>query len=214
MNIVASVGEKRRVLADRPESTFSSGLYRNHHNPSRLIDRFTLADGRAVTVRPVLPQDKNAEQAFVKALSFESRRRRFHVGVGALSDAALRYLTDLDNQVHVALVAETCDELPKRAIVADARYVMDYGGRTADFAIAVADTWQRVGLGKQLMRRLARHAGQKGVRLLTGDVLMSNAPMIALVSRLGGYFTPHPDDPFLLKAHCRIEPPQHQVGES
>ena len=98
-----------------------------------LIDRFTVDDGRAVTVRPVLPQDRDAEQSFVRALSFESRRRRFHVGLGALSDAVLRSLTDIDNQMHVALVAETCDEPRKRAIVADARYVVDYGGRTAGF---------------------------------------------------------------------------------
>jgi hypothetical protein len=42
------------------------------------------------------------------------------------------------------------------------------------------------------------------VQLLTGDVLVSNAPMIALVSSLGGYLTPHPDDATLLRANYRI----------
>lgn len=178
----------------------------NHGSPSALVDRFVLSDGRAVTVRPVLPQDKNAEQAFVKALSLESRHRRFHSGVGTLSAAVLRSLTDIDYQTHVALVAETCDEPSTRAIVADARYVMVSGGRTADFAIAVADTWQRARLGKQLMRRIAGHARQKGVQLLTGDVLVSNAPMIALVNSLGGYLKPNLDDTSLLRAHYRIAP--------
>jgi acetyltransferase len=181
-----------------------------HRTPWALVDQVALDDGRAVTVRPVLPQDENAEQAFVKALSLESRHRRFHSGVSALSGAVLRSLTDIDYQTHVAMVAETCDELPQRTIVADARYVVGDGGRTADFAIVVADTWQRVGLGKQLMRRLAGHARQNGVQFLTGDVLVSNAPMIALVSSLGGYLTQHPDDTFLLRAHYRIEPPRYQ----
>ena len=33
--------------------------------PTRLIEQFALADGRRVTLRPVLPQDAEMEQALV-----------------------------------------------------------------------------------------------------------------------------------------------------
>ena len=43
--------------------------YRIHRYPSALIDRVSLADGRVVTLRPVLPQDADAERSFVGDLS-------------------------------------------------------------------------------------------------------------------------------------------------
>lgn len=206
---MASVRGSLGVPGGGTEPLVDSGPYRGDYRPLALIDQVTLEDGRAVTVRPVLPRDKSAEQSFVKAMSPESRRRRFHSGVSALSGTVLRSLTDIDYRTHIAVVAEACDEYPGRIIVADARYVVAPGGRIADFAIAVADNWQRVGLGKQLMRRLAGHARQRGVQLLTGDVLVSNAPMIALVRSQGACLTPHPDDASLLRVHCRTGASQY-----
>lgn len=81
--------------------------YRIHRYPSALIDRLTLADGRAVTVRPVLPQDADAEQAFTMSLSPVSRRQRFHGAVKLLPDWLLQEMTAIDYQRQVALVAAT-----------------------------------------------------------------------------------------------------------
>jgi acetyltransferase len=150
-------------------------------------DRIVLGDGRAVVLCPVLPDDAPAEQAFVGALSAASRYRRFHVGLRELPPALLRHLTQVDQHRHVAIVARTAssDGVPGR-IVADARYVLDDGGHTAEFAIAVADDWQHAGLGRELLLRLADHARQHGVLRLHGDVLWDNLPMQKMVAALGG----------------------------
>jgi len=71
-------------------------------------------------------------------------------------------------------------------IVADARYVLDDSGVTAEFAIAVADDWQHAGLGRELLLRLADHARAHGVLRLHGDVLWDNLPMQRMVAALGG----------------------------
>jgi hypothetical protein len=49
------------------------------------------------------------------------------------------------------------------------------------------------------MQRLATHARRSGLRQLYGDVLAGNAPMLALVRRLGGRIVFHPDDDALLR---------------
>ena len=150
-------------------------------------DRIVLADGRAVVLCPVLPDDAPAEQAFVGALSAASRYRRFHVGLRELPPSLLRHLTHVDQHRHVAIVARSAstDGAPGR-IVADARYVLDDDGDTAEFAIAVADDWQHAGLGRELLQRLADHAQQQGVLRLHGDVLWDNLPMQHMVRALGG----------------------------
>jgi RimJ/RimL family protein N-acetyltransferase len=174
--------------------------------PTGLIHPVWLADGRRVLVRPVLPQDRDAEQAFVAGLSPASRYRRFHVGLRTLPQALLQKLTEVDHRSHVALVAQRVgdDDLDDEpAIVADARYVRTAGDDSAEFAVAVADGWQRQGLGQQMLERLARHAARHGVRRLVGDVLVDNAPMIALVARLNGKLLARDDEPGVLLAAFR-----------
>jgi acetyltransferase len=170
--------------------------YRIHRYPSALIERVRLADGRAVIVRPVLPQDDEDLRAFVDALSPSSRRLRFHGGVRQVPAPVLRAMTSVDYDRHLALVAEPrCDDGPSEPVrlVAEARVVITRDDR-AEFAVAVADDWQGVGLGRAMLSRLAQHARARGIARLEGSVLADNAPMLALVRKLGGRLRSDPDD--------------------
>jgi acetyltransferase len=173
------------------DAAIASAPYRIHRYPSVLIDRVVLVDGRAVMVRPILPQDAQAEQDFVASLSPSTRRRRFHLAVNALPESLLRDFTEIDYRSHLALVAEAPgDDEDEPILVADARYVVREDAVTADFAVVVADPWQGIGLGQELMRRLARHARRHGITHLCGDVQAGNESMLALTRKLGGSVAP------------------------
>jgi GNAT superfamily N-acetyltransferase len=176
--------------------------YRIHRYPSLLIDRVSLADGRVVTLRPVLPQDADAEQTFVSALSPQSRRRRFHGAINELPETVLEAMTAIDYQQQLALVAEAVGDDGEARLVADARYVVTEPGH-ADFAIAVADDWQGLGLGRTLLQRLAREACRQGVVRLQGTVLASNGPMLTLMRGWGAWLRADPEDADLLVATLR-----------
>jgi acetyltransferase len=164
-----------------------------------LQDRFQLADGRHVFVRPIEPGDAEAEQAFVRRLSLVSRQRRFHIGIRELAPQTLRQFTEVDQRRHVAIVAQAFGrETP--LIVADARYVRNDDDDDAEFAIAVADDWQGQGLGTGLLRRLAQEARRANVRRLYGEVLHGNEPMIAMLKREGARLATLPGDARLLRA--------------
>lgn len=163
------------------------------------LDECLLTDGRSVRVRPLSQHDEDAEQAFFGALSAASRFRRFHVGLRELPPAMLHAMTHIDQQRHVALVAEY-----DRNIVADARYVRLADSGDADFAVAVADEWQRQGLGRLLVERLLQHAREHGVRRLVGDVLWDNRPMIAMVRELGGQLGGATHSAGVLQAHFAL----------
>lgn len=158
--------------------------------PTAMIDRVPLADGRVVTVRPVLPQDADLARDFVARLSADTRYRRFQMGVGALPARLLRHFTEIDYDAHLALLAGFVDESGDEAQVADARYVIDApaqdgDGLQAEFAVVVADGWQGAGLGSELIRRIARAARARGLARLHGEVLAGNTPMLALLRRFG-----------------------------
>ncbi len=163
--------------------------------PALLVEpeRLALPGGRIVLLRPITPQDAAAEQAFVGALSLDSRHKRFHVGLRQLPPDLLRRFIDVDQHDHVAMVAE---DAGSSHLVADARYVRseDHPDE-AEFAIAVADDWQSLGLGRTLMARLSRHARLAGLRSLYGDVLTENRRMLVLMRALGARARPHPQGP-------------------
>lgn len=191
---------------------FDAQRYCIHRYPASLIDRFTLTDGRNVLVRPVLPQDASLHQQFVRELSPTSRYRRFHGPMRELSADTLEYLTQVDYRSHLALLAETFDSRGEEAQVAEVRYVRREAdaGRAdtgiADFAIAVADEWQGVGLGSRMFDALAASARDGGVRRLEGTVLADNEPMRALVRARGGRIRRDPDDARLVIAWLDLEP--------
>ena len=171
---------------------------------TRAGDHRLLADGRSVLVRPLSPRDATAEQAFVAALSPMSRYRRFHFGLHELPPPLLRRLTEIDQRRHVALVALGLPAFDEPAIVADARYVRCDDDDAAEFAVAVADDWQRLGLGREMLERLMRHAREHGVSRLCGDVLWDNRPMIAMVTALGGTLARKPGEAGVLRARFTL----------
>lgn len=66
-----------------------------------------LADGTAVSIRPIRPEDAAIEQEFVRKLSHESRYFRFMDTVRELSPRMLAHFTQVDYDRHMALTTVT-----------------------------------------------------------------------------------------------------------
>src|SRR5436190_14465111 len=64
-----------------------------------------LKDGTEVLIRPIRPDDKRTLAKAHSLLSPETVQRRFLAPKPRLSSADLRYLTEVDGNDHVALVA-------------------------------------------------------------------------------------------------------------
>lgn len=142
--------------------------------------------GRRVWVRPIRRDDLPALDAMLMGLSMRSRRLRFHGAVNALPCAALRELSAPDDALHATLVAEAAGPDGSSRLVAEARWVREAPGATsAEFALSVADDWQRRGLARALLDRLLTSAAEAGVRQIYGSVLDENRGMLALLASLG-----------------------------
>jgi ribosomal protein S18 acetylase RimI-like enzyme len=145
--------------------------------------QMTLADGTRLRVRPIDPADRAPLADAFARLSDQSRHHRFLGPKPRLSERELDYLTDVDHVTHEALVA--IDETTGQ-IVGVGRYATGHGGGTvADLALAVADAWQRRGIGHALAARLVERARANGISALTGSTLLGNTAARALLDRLG-----------------------------
>ena len=143
-----------------------------------------LRDGSRVRVRPISAEDKAALSDAFARLSDESRYQRFLSPMPELRPMDLVYLTEIDHHDHEALVAFD----PGGAAVGVARYVR-WASRPdrAEFAVTVADDWQRRGLGSLLLDRLGARAHAEGVRRFTASVLAENHEMLGLLEKLGTF---------------------------
>jgi RimJ/RimL family protein N-acetyltransferase len=141
-----------------------------------------IRDGAQVHVRPIEPSDSDALQEAFERLSLESRYERFLSPLDHMSNAMVRYFTDVDHHDHEALVAFDPES---GRLVGVARYVREKNPEVAEAAITVADDWHGRGLGTALLHEIAERAREEGVKRFTAYVLARNEDMMGLLFRLG-----------------------------
>ncbi len=164
--------------------------------PVELVQNWTLRDGTRIVIRPIRPEDRQIEKDFVRDLSDESRYFRFFNAVRDLSETALTRFTQVDYDRALALIAVICEN-GRETQVGVARYAVNRDGRRCEFAIAVADAWQRKGIGSKLMNSLMDAARRRGVEIMEGWILSGNARMLALMNGLGFTIDASAGDPSL-----------------
>jgi acetyltransferase len=172
-------------------------LYEIHRYPADMIDVVRLPGGARVVVRPVLPQDAELTAAFFRGLSHASRYDRFLSPMREPTPELLAHFTRVDYADHLALVAEVFAD-GRETVIAEARYVRLADGRSAEFAVSVAEPWQGQGLASLMLSKLACRAAAAGVTRLTGETLATNQRMIALARKAGFALRPSPGGASLL----------------
>lgn len=109
-------------------------------------------------------------------------RMRFFYAKQRLGEDELRWLGEIGRGKHYGLVA-TAQSGNEEVVVAEGSFVAH--GTTAEIGFTVADAWQGRGIAGRLLRHLARIARAQGVRQFEADVLMENAPMLAVLHHSG-----------------------------
>lgn len=135
-----------------------------------------------VRFRNIRASDFRILHDFVHGLSPETSYKRL-LSPRMPTDDELRRWSAIDPATEFAVVAVTGPE-DQEKLIAVARFVEE-SPQEADFAIVVADAWQGLGLGHELISRLIAAARRYGLRKVSGHVLATNTGMLALARRLG-----------------------------
>lgn len=159
--------------------------------PSRHFDanwreEVTLPKGQRIRMRFVRPDDKDKLRAGFATLSPESRFLRFFSQKESLSDSELSYLTECDQESHIALGAVALDDDGNEAEgLGVARCIaLPDRANTAEVAVAIVDRMQGQGLGRLLLSRLVAAARERGVGRLRVEFLEKNTAMRTLVEQV------------------------------
>ncbi|MEZ4267378.1 MAG: GNAT family N-acetyltransferase [Myxococcota bacterium] len=162
-----------------------------------------------VRLRLIRASDKRLLVRALGKLSPESQYRRFLTAKARLTDAELRYLTEVDGVRHLAIGAARLDSRGReREGVGVARYIVLPGEtEIAEAAVTIIDTAQGVGLGRLLLRRLADAARSHGVTHFRATVLATNLPMRRLLEDVAQGSIVVAQDGALVELDVPISPP-------
>ena len=140
-----------------------------------------------VAIRTAATRDIEPLIAHFGLLSLSSRDNRFMGAADNLSKLASACLVSGEGD-HFMLVAELRNA-DRHAIIGEACYAFDRREGRGEFAISVADQWQRRGLGTALLCALQLRAVALGHFGLFGESLKTNAQMLALAKKAGFVFS-------------------------
>ncbi|MEA5392600.1 bifunctional acetate--CoA ligase family protein/GNAT family N-acetyltransferase [Cyanobium gracile UHCC 0139] len=157
--------------------------------PSGYVRDWRLPDGSAVSLRPIRPEDEPLVVAFHRTLSEQSVYfRYFHLmtlGHRIAHERLTRIcFTDYDREM--ALVAERAGENGAPATVLGVgRLSRIHDENAAEFAMLIADPWQRQGLGTALLGLLLEIGRQEGLERICAEILHENRGMQHVCRKLG-----------------------------
>ncbi|MEO8138097.1 MAG: GNAT family N-acetyltransferase [Gemmatimonadota bacterium] len=139
-----------------------------------------LRDGTPATIRAIRPDDKQSLRWGFEQLSAQTIYHRFFQSKRELTDADLRYLTEVDFTSHVALVMEVEIDGVAR-VIGVGRFVRETDAEPrdrAEVAFTVGDEFQGRGVATHLLAHLACIARGLDYRCLVAEVMPDNRQML------------------------------------
>ncbi|MGC5699169.1 GNAT family N-acetyltransferase [Pseudomonas sp. NFXW11] len=153
-----------------------------------------LTDGSHVLIRPLRPQDRGREKAFIENLSPLTRHQRFLGEVKEVGEQLLNQLMDVGTPQRVAYVALVHDNGELREVGISRYAQVDDQPEQCEFAVTIADEWQGKGLESLLMQHLIDEARLHGYQQMYSVDAASNYNMRRLAKQLGMRSVIDPDD--------------------
>ena len=162
----------------------SRPLNRRLADPGTLLaTTHEVGSGLRVRLRLSRPSDAPRMREFLESLSPETRQRRFLQAMPMIPSPVLRHFTFFNPRERLVVVAMGI--VAGREEIVGVADVAGLGGPTAELGVVVDDDQQGRGVGRLLTEVTASLAIQQGASELKSELLEQNAPMLALLNRLG-----------------------------
>ena len=148
----------------------------------------TIATLPSIRIRPIEARDRDALLDFYETLSEESLAMRFHGASIGIADRVAVFFCGPDHEHREGLVAvlEEPDMrgTPGPTIVGHLS-LEPSGAHEVEVAVAVADAWQRHGIGRRLLLAALTWAERHGIERLRASMLLTNIAILGLLRSMG-----------------------------
>ena len=134
--------------------------------------------------RPVKPSDERLLQEFLYHLSEKSVYQRFFQNMKAFPHDLAQNMVSVDYREKMGIVG-VCGSPGNIRIIANGHWIMNVNNNTAEVAFAVADKYQRRGIGTHLLKLMMRIAKEQGILGFEASVIGGNVAMMNVFKKSG-----------------------------
>ena len=157
--------------------------------PVNYVSTWTMKNGTEVIIRPIRSEDEPLMVKFHQMLSDRSVYLRYFCSLSLSRRVAHERLVRIcfgNHDREMVLVAQRTDPLTGGLrIIAVGRMNKLRAGNEAEVAVLVADQYQKLGLGHELLRRVVEIARDEKLRRVSAEILPDNLAMQVIMKRLG-----------------------------
>jgi acetyltransferase len=156
--------------------------------PAQYVSPWTAKSGLQILLRPIRPEDEPAMIKFHETLSERSvYQRYFHMEKLSTRIAHERLTRNcfIDYDREMALVADWENPDGQHEIIGVGRLIQLRNSGNSELAIIVADKFQSIGIGSELMGRLIQVARDEKLNRITVTILTDNTGMRGVATRYG-----------------------------
>ncbi len=153
-------------------------------NPKKYEKLVRLADGRNVLLRLIKPEDEALWLEMFQNFSEESVRYRFfHIIKDTPPEMRARYC-NIDYTREIGIVAELKAE-ERSKILGVVRLIIEQDGKKGEVAFIVADPWQGLGLGSEMVDHMIEICKDREIETVYALMLPNNHKAIRLLKKRG-----------------------------
>jgi acetyltransferase len=153
----------------------------NGFDPQKCEKLVQLRDGRTVLLRPIKPEDEPLWLEMFQNFSDESVHNRFFYMIRDTPHVVRVRYCDINYSREIAIVAELTEE--RRRILGVVRLTIDVDQKTGEVAFIVADPWQGLGLGSQMVDYMIGICKDIGLETVYALVLPDNYRAIRFLKK-------------------------------
>ncbi|MDX9905149.1 MAG: bifunctional acetate--CoA ligase family protein/GNAT family N-acetyltransferase [Bacteroidales bacterium] len=172
--------DKELVGKDLPQ--FSHLLI--HPYPDKYTKPAKLIDGNTILLRPIKPEDEPLWLDLLGSCSKESIYSRFRYNFHYDSHEIATQFCFIDYAREIAIVAEVVEEGQKK-LIGVGRLIADLDHETVEYAVLIADAWQKKELGTILTEYCIEIARQWHLKRIAAETTKDNQAMISVFKKLG-----------------------------
>jgi acetyltransferase len=161
--------------------------------PEKYLKKINLKDGTEVTFRPIKPEDEPLWMALLASCSKETIYSRFRYSFHWNSHEVATRFCYIDYDREIAIVAET-EEKGERKLLGVGRLIADPEHETVEYAVLIADAWQKKELGSMLTDYCMDVARKWKLKKIVAQTTADNRPMISVFEKRGFKIAIDPTD--------------------
>lgn len=151
--------------------------------PQELEQWITTKDGTQLLIRPIKPEDELIHLAFFKKLTPQDITFRFFRAVSIMPHHSLARFTQIDYEREMAFIAVQQGHDNQTETIGVIRIVADADNDEAELAVIVRPDMHRKGIGSLLMEKIINYCKARGIKRITGQIMIGNQAMIKLATQ-------------------------------